>query len=50
MGLPGHLPYATNAPYYRNGENEMYIPSDLVLLEEDKLNNILNFERDYDVD
>ena len=50
LGLPGHLPYITNTPYYRNGEDNMYIPSDLTLLTGDRLDNILNFERDYDVD
>jgi hypothetical protein len=50
LRLPGHLPHATNFPYYRNGHDQMYIPSDLQLLDEDQLDNILNFERDYDVD
>ena len=50
LGLLGHLPHVTNAAYYRNGEDNMYIPSDLDLLEESELNELLNFERDYDVD
>lgn len=50
MGLPGFLPHLTNYPYKRHGDYGEDIPSDLILLSENKLNDILNFERDYNVD
>jgi hypothetical protein len=48
MGLPGHLPFITNAAYHRYGDDGNRIPSDLELIDENELNSILNFERDYD--
>jgi hypothetical protein len=50
LKLPGYLPHITNYPYKRFTPDGEYLPSDLTIIGEERLNKIFNFERDYNVD